>query len=475
MKKYSYIIKFSGDIGTKQRRTKWKIIQKLHGNIIQGLKYDQNKVIESKLNWSHIFLITENDAAERLKYTPGIQFFSPVIISNLINTQEIIEKAKEIFTESVKGKLFAVRVKNANYNKIDYSKRELEKEIGAALYPYAKGVNLSNPDITCYVEIRENNVYFFAEKINAVGGFPVGISKESGVLYSGGIDSPVATYRALRTGILPHFIFYDLGGEEQFYSAQKTMATLYEKFMPYKENNVYIVPFTPIMTALQQLPNKYQNLGLKVFFYQFAEKMARYRNWTNIITGESVGQVSTQTISNLAVLERFTEFPIFRPVGFYTKNEIMEIARFIGTMDHSFQGIENCALATKNVSTKGKFKELKNYIDQLPVNDLLQNAIELTIKMPVSAFIEADYPKAPVEKARADENIEFIDLSLNEDFANKEKVRQIAFNEAWQSFFDWNPEKKYFIYCENGVKSKTLANFMSEQGFDAHPVNTIEL
>jgi thiamine biosynthesis protein ThiI len=478
MSNYSYIIKFSGDIGTKQRRTKWKIIQKLYGNILKGLKFDKNEVIESKLHWSHLFLITKNDATERLKFTPGIQHFSPVVITSLLSAEDIMMKAKEIFAHLVKNKYFAVRVKNANYNKVDYSKRELEKEIGAVLYPFAKGVNLSNPDITCFIEIREQNVYFFAEKINGISGFPVGTSKESVVLYSGGIDSPVATYRTLRMGILPHFIFYDLGGDAQLHAARKTLTTLYGKFMPFQENSFYIVPFTEIMTALQGLPNKYQNLGLKVFFYLFAEKMARYRNWSNIITGESVGQVSTQTISNLALLERFTEYPVFRPLGFYSKIEIMNIAREIGTMEESFQGVENCALAVKNVSTKGKYKELKQYIDKLPVDELLQNAIQNTKKLLVSEFVSSEFKYTQtdnLEPVTIGENAVIIDLSENDNSLQDKRIKKISFNDAWQSFFDWDTDVNYYIYCENGVKSKTLANFMREQGFKAEHIKNIKL
>ncbi len=473
MKQHSYIIKFSGDIGTKQPRSKWKIIEKLYSNILKGLKYDNNPVIESKLHWSHIFLTTEHDASQRLQWTPGIQYFSPVTITPLLSTDEILSRSQEIFAPLIRNKLFAVRVKNANYNKIDYSKRYLEKEIGSVLYPFAKGVNLTTPDVTCYVEIREQNCYFFAEKIYGTGGFPVGSSKESVVLYSGGIDSPVATFRALRVGVMPHFIYYDLGGDAQLQATQQTLSVLHRKFFPYQNAKIYFVPFNEIMVALQQIPNKYQNLGLKVFFYLFAQKMARYRNLSNIITGESIGQVSTQTISNLSLLERFIEYPVLRPLGFYTKNEIIAIARQLGTMDSSFQGTENCALAAKNVVTKGKFKELKEHIDRLPVDELLQQAFAQTQKFTVSDFLHYT-PQEETSSATPETNdVQYIDLSLHTDYQNRKNIKQIAFNDAWQQFFDWDTEKKYYIYCENGVKSKTLANFMREQGFDATPIKQL--
>ncbi|TRM72955.1 tRNA 4-thiouridine(8) synthase ThiI, partial [Sulfolobus sp. E5] len=151
------------------------------------------------------------DYIDTLSKMFGVAYFSPIIIYDFSDLHDIVNKAEEVFSEVVKDKTFAVRVKRIG--KHNFSSLDAQREIGSRLYRYSRGVNLENPEVEVFLDIRNNKAYLYYKKYKGPRGLPVGIAGKTIVLFSGGIDSPVATWMIMKRGALPVILNFNLGGE----------------------------------------------------------------------------------------------------------------------------------------------------------------------------------------------------------------------------------------------------------------------
>ncbi len=443
-----FLLKYSSEIALKSDRTKRRLMHILYENLkeaLGGLDYSIRK------EWFGMVVEAPDEAIHILRRVFGIEIISPVEEVQFQSLEELLDSGKRICQPLVSGRTFAVR--STRTGKHEFSSRDVERKLGALLVEYGR-VDLTNPDITCHVEIKGNRAFIYTQKIRGEGGFPVGSEGKVLALLSGGIDSAVAVWYAYRMGLDVDFLFFDLGGEQK--AIAMAMARYLKSQWGYGSRGRFIyVPFTRVVAEIMKVRPSYRNLMLKYAFYQVAERVARERNADALLTGESIGQVSTQTLRNLALLDRTIQMLVVRPLASMRKSEIMDMARRIGTYDLAYKGKEYCAISRKNVETHGKLDKLlreKEKMDWGVVENLNPTIL-------------------PLDEMGGTPDVEDIEgrdiIDLRSEGDPIEGATRMSLEEAVSSFHQWDRGKRYLIVCEKGMKSALLAEMMRDAGFDA--------
>jgi thiamine biosynthesis protein ThiI len=224
---------------------------------------------------------------------------------------------------------------------------EISKEIAKRVLPKVPGltVDVHNPDIVLSIDLRTEGTFVYVKTLPGLGGLPSGMSGRGLLMISGGIDSPVAGYLCLKKGIDLTAIHFASPPYTSDMALQKVIDLLQElsKYTLKEEINLLVVPFTKIQTAIhQKADSAYIVTLMRRQMYKIADMVARKENISVLINGESIGQVASQTLESMAVINEVTNMPIIRPLATYDKTEIMEIARKINTYDISIRPYEDC-------------------------------------------------------------------------------------------------------------------------------------
>ncbi len=448
----TYLLKPSSEIFTKSERTKRRLIEYLKENIKDTLS---DCDIEHR--WFGLILRCKNDVSDKLTRIFGIEVFSEVEMFGFSSKEELLSKAYEFFKNKVKGKRFAVRCARAGRH--DFSSKDVERDLGGMLYNLGK-VDLTSPEITCYVELKNNLAFLYTRKIRSAGGFPIRSSGKALLLLSGGIDSAVAMWMAYRLGMDVDALFYDLGGDQVRY-AYEVFSYLKEKWGYGSKGNFYYVDFRKVVLELTKVKPSYRNLALKYMFYKFARKVLEEGGYVCVITGESVNQVSTQTIRNLMVLENTTHLHVLRPLSALRKSEIVEYAKRIGTYDLSYKGKEYCAISPSKVETSASESKLLEQIGRIDPS--------------VLESLKAE-PYTYREKQETSKDVDvIINLTGRKLELEGYEVVDASFERILENMETLDRRKKYIVVCERGVKSSWVAEALRSKGFDAISMKLEEL
>ena len=274
----------------------------------------------------------------------GIAAFSRALVCEK-DMDDIIEKGVPYLADALSAaRTFKVEAKRAD-KRFPVKSPDICAEMGAKLlaaYPHLR-VNVKNPDITVNVEIRDFGAYVHAGQMLGAGGMPTGTGGRAAILISGGIDSPVASYMMAKRGI-ELFAVHFASSPYTSLRAEMKVKELLGKVVGYcGAIRLAIVPFTEIQEQIsRECPEEYFTLIMRRFMMKIADRLARENNCQALITGESVGQVASQTIYALAVTDSVVDMPVFRPCIGMDKEEIIQISRKIDTFDISVQPYEDC-------------------------------------------------------------------------------------------------------------------------------------
>lgn len=276
-------------------------------------------------------------------------------------------------------KTFKVETRRGN-KRFPMQSPEISCEIGAHILENipSLGVDVNNPDFTIYIEVREYS-YVYSEIIHANGGMPLGTNGKAVLLLSGGIDSPVAGWMIAKRGVeieAVHFHSYPYTSER----AKEKVIDLVRILAGYcGEITLNIVPFTEIQLEInEKCPHDESTIIMRRIMMNISERIANASGALALITGESVGQVASQTIQSLAVTNEAVKMPVFRPLIGMDKNEVIEIARRIDTFETSILPYEDCCtvFVAKHPKTKPKLEKIKYSESALDIEDKIQKAIE---------------------------------------------------------------------------------------------------
>lgn len=368
------LVRLSGEITTKSKRTRRRFTERLAENLRDALTRE-GLGGEVEPGWDRIYVRTEgNGAPEVLRRVFGVRSLSAATVKEFQNLADIVRLGEEIFRDHVRGKKFAVRARRVGNVRI--SIQALERELGAALYPYAAGVDLEHPEITAYIEVHDGKAYFFTERVEGYGGLPVGVEGRALCLISGGFDSSVAAWYMLKRGVELDYLFLNLGGCAHEYGALSCAKVLAERWSYGTRPRIHIVDLRPLVREMHGTvkPN-YWNLILRRLFYRAGELLAGREGHEALVTGEAVGQVSSQTLHNLVVASEATRIPILRPLLGFDKEEIVRHARVVGTHDISAGVKEYCAVVPRHPVTRAPLERVRAEEEKLPL-DLLERLVE---------------------------------------------------------------------------------------------------
>ena len=336
------IIRF-GELSTKGKNRK-DFIFTLARSIKRHL-IDYQDLYEMKINHDHIYLNLKEknlDLAEILKNIQGMYSFS---LALKVEDAEL-ENINSIILEQIKkeeGKTFKVHARRIDKS-YPYISDDINREVASNILKNTDlRVDVHNPDILISIEIRTDGAYIFTQTIKGIGGYPEGSIGKCMMMLSGGIDSPVASYLLMRRGVELSFIHFasppytNSGVINKLEDILTTLNDYQTKI------NLYIIPFTKIQEKIYEVSEKgYQVTIMRRMMYRIAARLAKYKNITCIANGESIGQVASQTLDSMYVINKVTDLPVIRPLATYDKNDIISISKKINTYDISIRPYVDC-------------------------------------------------------------------------------------------------------------------------------------
>jgi thiamine biosynthesis protein ThiI len=273
------------------------------------------------------------------------------------------------------GSTFAVRSKVVGNQ--SYGSHDLAIKAGAAINEAQKEtgvkVNLTSPDITIGIEVRDKDAYAYSGKIDGVGGLPYGSQGRAVSLFSGGIDSPVATWLIMKRGVetLPLFMDQTPYVGESYLVRVKETFTWMSKYAPAEGFALYSAPMVPVMERILDSPEpRFTCVLCKRSMYRIAEEFCRQKRAKAIVTGESMGQVASQTLDNLFVLDSAVSIPVLRPLIGLDKVEIEDRARIIGTYSLTAHRVEGCKVVPSTPATTSRVEKIEKIEAYLGLVDL---------------------------------------------------------------------------------------------------------
>ena len=332
------LIKY-GELTTKKDNRKL-FINKLENNIKSLLK---NYDIKIKKDRVRMYIVTSkvDEVSEKLQKIFGIH--SVVICYKTTqDVEDIKAKVKEVLDKE-KFSTFKVNTRRADKNFPIHSMDFNNLIGGFVLKNYPVKVDVHNPELLLNIEIRLEGVFIYTNELLGSGGYPVGVQGKGLLMLSGGIDSPVAGYMALKRGIDIECLYFESPPHTSMEAKNKVLK-LANILNDYSGNiKVHVVPFTTIQETIYRFcPEDYMITIMRRMMYRIAHKFAKMHKIPIIVNGESVGQVASQTITSMSVINEVTNMPIIRPVACLDKLEISEIAKKIGTYETSILPFEDC-------------------------------------------------------------------------------------------------------------------------------------
>ena len=331
-----------------------------------------------------------DEALERISKVFGILYVCKAVCCE--KEMEAIKKQALICYEEAyeKGKSFKVEVKRPD-KKFPLKSPEVQKAVGEYIFSRHFSdarVDVKNPDIPVMIEIRDEGAYVYASKVQGPGGLPLGINGKCALMLSGGIDSPVAGYMISKRGvdlIGVHFHSYPYTSER----AREKVVKLAEILSDYTGRiELFVVPFTDIQLLInEKAENDMLVLLMRRYMMRITERLAELNGAKAIVTGESLGQVASQTIESMTVTNDVVSMPVFRPLIGMDKEEITKISRKIGTFETSILPYEDCCtvFVPKHPKTKPRLDEIRNEELKLEgIDELVNKAIEETEKLIVN-------------------------------------------------------------------------------------------
>ncbi|HFU0939157.1 TPA: tRNA uracil 4-sulfurtransferase ThiI [Streptococcus agalactiae] len=377
---YSEIMIRYGELSTK-KKNRMRFINKLKNNMEHVLSIYPDVSVKTDRDRGHVYLngTDYHEVAESLKEIFGIQAFSPSFKVEK-NVDTLVKAVQEIMTSVYKdGMTFKITAKRSDHS-FELDSRALNHTLGDAVFSVLPNIKaqMKQPDINLKVEIRDEAAYISYENIRGAGGLPVGTSGKGMLMLSGGIDSPVAGYLALKRGVdieAVHFASppYTSPG------ALKKAHDLTRKLTKFGGNIQFIeVPFTEIQEEIKEkAPEAYLMTLTRRFMMRITDRIRENRNGLVIINGESLGQVASQTLESMQAINAVTATPIIRPVVTMDKLEIIDIAQKIDTFDISIQPFEDCCtiFAPDRPKTNPKIKNTEQYEKRMDVEGLVERAV----------------------------------------------------------------------------------------------------
>ena len=334
------LIKY-GELTTKKDNRK-QFINILYNNLKEKIKKYDAKIIKEHARMYIICNEHTNEILDIVSNTFGIHAFN-ICYKTHTNTEDIKSLTLELLKQK-NFKTFKVETKRRDKN-FPIKSMDFNHVIGSHILKNINDikVEVQNPEILVHIEINKEDTYIYFNDIKGLGGYPVGVQQKGLLMLSGGIDSPVAGYLALKRGIKIDAIYFEAIPHTSL-NAREKVKTLAKELLKYTTDiNLYVVPITKLQEQIyKNCDSTYIITILRRMMYRISEKLANKNEQLVLINGESIGQVASQTLNSMRVINEVVKIPVIRPVACLDKLEIIEIAKKINTYETSILPYEDC-------------------------------------------------------------------------------------------------------------------------------------
>ena len=483
-----YIIKPFSEIMIKSKPVRKRYLSRLQSNIVNKIKPINNN-IKTNLFWDKLELniadefkdqITPEDnksIQKVLSRMPWVEAFMKVNSFELKDFQDTFEKVSQSYLDKIRDKSFVVRVKRSWEH--DFTSIELERYIGGGLLKRldeqgVKGrVDVRNAQVTVSLEIKNNDLYIVNQRLEGIGGYPTGTQDAIISLLSGWFDSWVSTFSMMKRGCKVDFLFFNLWGSAHELGVKQVAYYLNNNFSSGYNANIITVPFEDVVKDLvTNVHHKYRAIILKRCMLKVADLISQERKYYAIVKGDSLGQVSSQTLKNMFAIDKASDTLVLRPLISFNKQEIINISQKIGTYDFAVNMPEYCGVISDKPATGASLQDVLE-AEETFNSDLLTHAFENKKVEKTSDVIDhANAQSEEIETTNFPSSGEVI-IDLREKDGIKKsplniesnEIINIPFYDINNRFKDLDQQKQYLLYCEKWVLSKLHGLYLKEKGF----------
>ena len=382
---YEYVMIRYGDLtlkGRNQNAFKRKLNDQIRFKLQNlGVSLEiQHDLVYIKLNDTDVL-----EVINVLKTIAGISSYSKVVKTEY-DFDKIRDKAIELINEETKGRVTTFKVETKRANKdIPLTSQEITKVLSGMILSNVENlkVDVHNPEMTLFIEVRKDATYLYIDRIPGIGGFPVSIGGKAMVLLSGGIDSPVSAFMAMKKGLEVECIHFESTPLTSIESAQKVidLTEKLAKFAPKYQIKLHMVPFRDIHEKIMIHSNdSYIITVMRRMMYRIASSLAEKNDCLALISGDSIGQVASQTLESMNAIQAVSNRLIIRPLASFDKMEIVKIAKEIDTLEISTKPFSDCCTVyvPRNPIIKPSIEQAEVNERKFDYEQLIKEAVENT-------------------------------------------------------------------------------------------------
>ncbi len=464
-----YSLSVSGELSTKSSSTRRSFHRRLRANLREALDRQElgGRIVDrrDRIDIEQAAPATP-EVARRVFGVQSVRTAYKVPGQSLAG---LVEMGVKLYGDRVAGRRFAVRPRRVgNRRPGSPGSTDLACVLGQALVDRGGQVDLDDPEIRVHVEIRPDGMLLFDDPLPACGGLPLGTAGRGLALISGGFDSAVAAWRMLLRGMDLDYVVFSLAGWPQERSVREVLEILDERWMAGSRSRLHVVDFRPVVARMrQQVHGSYWQVLLKRMMMHAADHIARVTRAEALVTGEVIGQVSSQTLSNLRSITAHTLTPVLRPLVGLNKEEIVAAARHIGTFETCADNTEFCALDGGKPVTSCRPGRLDR--QEARVGRELAETLASERRIIAREDFTPVEPEETVEVENLPDGAAVIDLRREADFLEGSwpGAIHLDFDRAMEFAGNLPADRPYLLVCEFGLKSAFLAERMRRMGYRA--------
>jgi tRNA uracil 4-sulfurtransferase len=473
-----FVVRFFPEITIKTRPVRHRLIKILKRNL-KILLGRLDAGISVTGDWDLLEVESERDdknlarqVLEILLNTPGISLVSCVEKLPLPDFEGIVAAVLPHYRQQLRGRTFAVRCKRQGTHA--FISGDVERHVGASLLAAtdSAGVNLDKPDVTVRMEIRQQTLYLVSAQHRGLGGYPLGSQEPVLSLISGGFDSAVASYSCMRRGLQTHYVFFNLGGRDHEIAVKEIALYLWMKYGASHRVKFVSVPFEGVVQEiLSKVNSGLMGVVLKRMMLRAADQVARDMRVAALVTGESVAQVASQTLPNLAMIDRVTDLLVLRPLIVTDKQEIIDVARRLGVAEMAAAIPEYCGVISVKPTTNARLERIEEQelnIDFRVLEEAFEQREIQMIDRVVDVLDHRDVE--PEEFTEVPPGAVVLDIRHPDEREGKPlilegcEIQSLPFYQLTTRFAGLDAARHYLLYCDKGLMSRLHASHLKDSG-----------